>query len=388
VIAGIRSVSQLWLRFRVVAARRRCRAGALVLAVLLGGGACEEAPTQGERANPPPVSVQLFTVASIDLPHTLSAVGSLAGPEMATLASEISGRVVRLDIPEGQRVERGHLLARLDDTEARAAVAVTRARLKKARDHLERLESLRAESVSSEQAYEDASSEFEAARGAFEEAESRLAKTAIRAPFAGALGLRQLNVGQYVGPGTPVVEITQIDPLELVFSLPQRDRRELAPQQEVIGIVGRCGPRFEGRVVAIDPRVDPATRSVQLRARVPNSEGALHPGMAVRVRLVVGESPGALVVPQEAIVRQGTKHVVYVVDDAGLAQPHEVDLGQFFVDGVQVRSGIAAGARIVVAGQQKLRPGSPIREVPYQPTRNPNLELGRFGPLADCRTEP
>jgi membrane fusion protein (multidrug efflux system) len=388
VIVGIRSVSQWWLRSRGVAARRRCRAGALILAVWVGGGACDEAPTQGEGAAPPPVSVQLFTVASIDLPHTLSAVGSLGSPEMATLASEISGRVVQLDIPEGQRVERGHLLARLDDAEARAAVAVARARLKRARDHLARLESLRAESVSSQQAYEDATSEFEAARGAFDEAESRLTKTAIRAPFAGALGLRQLNAGQYVGPGTPIVEITQVDPLELVFSLPQRDRRELTSEQEVIGIVGRCGPRFEGRVVAIDPRVDPATRSVRLRARVPNSEGALHPGMAVRVRLVVGGFPGALVVPQEAVVRQGTKHVVYLVDDAGLAQPREVDLGQFFVDGVHVRSGIAAGDRIVVAGQQKLRPGSSIREVPYQPTHNPNLELGRFGPLADCQPEP
>jgi membrane fusion protein (multidrug efflux system) len=110
--------------------------------------------------------------------------------------------------------------------------------------------------------------------------------------------------------------------------------------------------------------------------------------MAVRVRLIVGELPGALIVPQEAIVRQGTKHMVYTVDEADLAQPREVGLGQFFVDGVQVRSGIAPGTRVVVAGHQKLRPGSPIRELPYQPTRNPNLELGRFGPLSDCDVEP
>ena len=188
-----------------------------------------------------------------------------------------------------------------------------------------------------------------------------------------------------------LIEALEADPLvknmDAAKTFMQSDRPVLAPQQTVIGVVGRCGPRFEGRVVAIDPRVAPATRSVQLRARVPNRDGELYPGMAVRVRLIVGEIPGALVVPQEAVVRQGTKHMVYVVDGAGLAQPHEVELGQFFVDGVHVRSGIAPGARIVVAGQQKLRPGSPIREVPYQPTQNPNLDLGRFGPLADCQAE-
>jgi len=386
VIAGIRSLWLLLLRSRVVAFPRESAIGVLTLAIMAGGPACQEAEL--ESADPPPVSVQLLTVVPTDVPRMLSAVGSLASPAMTTVASEMTGRVVRLDIPEGGPVERGHVLARLDDAEERAAVAVARARLDNARDRLARLELLRAESVSSQQAHDDANAEFEAAQGAFEEAASRLAKATIRAPFAGALGLRQLNVGQYVGPGTPIVEISQIDPLELVFSLPQRDLTELAPQQKVIGIVGRCGPRFEGRVMAIDPRIDPATRSVRLRARVANEDRVLHPGMAVRVRLVVGEFADALIVPQEAIVRQGTKHIVYAVDAAGLTQPREVDLGQFFVDGVQVRSGIESGARIVVAGQQKLRPGSAIRELPYEPTRNPNLDLGRFGPLSDCDIGP
>jgi membrane fusion protein (multidrug efflux system) len=181
-----------------------------------------------------------------------------------------------------------------------------------------------------------------------------------------------------------VVEITQVHPLELRFSLPQRFRSELALGQTVIGMVGRCGPRFEGKVQAIDPRVDPATRTVRLHATVPNPDGSLHPGMAARVRLVVGEVTEALVVPQEAIVRQGTKHIVYTVDEQGAASSHQVSLGEFFVDGVHVTSGIQEGARVVVAGQQKLRPGSATQALPHQPTRNPNLDLGRFGPLSDC----
>jgi membrane fusion protein (multidrug efflux system) len=156
----------------------------------------------------------------------------------------------------------------------------------------------------------------------------------------------------------------------------------------VLGLVGLCEARFEGRVDAVDPRVDPATRSVRLNALVPNENGSLYAGMSVRVRLLVGTIPGALVVPQEAIVRQGTKHIVYSVDGEGLAQQHEVTLGEFFVDGVHIPYGIAAGARVIAAGQQKLSPGSPTRAQPYEQTDNPNLELGRFGPVAACADSP
>jgi membrane fusion protein (multidrug efflux system) len=307
---------------------------------------------------------------------------------MTTVASEIAGTVVSIDIPEGQRVEQGHVLALLDDAEARAARAVAAARLRNARDRLARLESLRAESVSSEQAFDDAKSEFDAAEGEFERAETRLQKTTLRAPFTGVLGLRQLNVGQYVDPGDPVVEITQTYPLELVFSLPQRNVPEIAVGQTVLGLVGLCEARFEGRVNAVDPRVDPATRTVRVNALVPNDDGSLYAGMSVRVRLLVGTLPGALVVPQEAIVRQGTKHVVYTIDEEDLARQHEVSLGKFFVDGVHVRNGIEPGARVVAAGHQKLSPGTPIRAQPYEQTDNPNLELGRFGPVAACADPP
>jgi membrane fusion protein (multidrug efflux system) len=307
---------------------------------------------------------------------------------MTTVASEIAEKVVSVDIPEGQRVEQGHVLARLDDAEARAALAVAAARLRNARDRLARLQSLRAKSVSSEQAFDDAESEFDAAEAEFERSETRLQKTTIRAPFKGVLGLRQVNVGQYLEPGDSIVEITQVDPLELVFSLPQRHVSEIAVGQSVFGMVGLCEARFEGSVDAVDPRVDPATRTVRVNALVPNEKGSLYAGMSVRVRLLVGAIPEALVVPQEAIVRQGTKHIVYSIDGDGLARQHEVTLGEFFVDGVHIPHGIEAGARVVAAGQQKLSPGSPTRAQPWVQTDNPNLELGRFGPVAACADSP
>jgi membrane fusion protein (multidrug efflux system) len=328
--------------------------------------------------------VQVVTAVTQELPRTLSAVGSLQSPDTTTVASEIAGTVVALDIPEGRYVKEGHPLAQLDDAEARAALSVARARLTNARARLARLRSLRASSVSSEQALDDAVVEFDAAQGEVDQSETRLRKTSIRAPFAGVLGLRQVNQGQYLGPGDPVVELTQADPLELEFGIPQRHASQLELEQLVLGTVGQCGQRFEARVDAIDPRVDPATRTVRLQAAVPNPDGRLLSGMAVRVRLVLGAIPDAVVIPREAIIRRGTKHRVYVVDEEGRAREHDVTLGTFFVDGVHVLAGVEPGATVVVAGHQKLQPGVPVTPQPHQPTENPNLELGWLGPDGDC----
>jgi membrane fusion protein (multidrug efflux system) len=186
-----------------------------------------------------------------------------------------------------------------------------------------------------------------------------------------------------VDAGAPIVEITPAVALELHFAVPQQHVAELAVGQRVEGVVGRCELRFEGAVTAVDPRVDPRTRMVGLRAGVTKTSGELVPGMAVRVRLVVADIPKAILLPQEAIVRQGTKHVVYTLNAKNEAEQHDVALGEFFVDGVQIASGIAAGDTVVVAGQQKLRPGALAAPSPWTPVANPNLEIGRYGP-ADC----
>jgi membrane fusion protein (multidrug efflux system) len=357
----------------------RCALPFLFASLLL---ACGEAPA-GPPPGPPPAAVQVMTAAATTLPRTLSAVGSLESADMTAIAAEIPGTVVAIDVPEGKRVEAGHVVARLDDAEARASLAVASARLENARARLARQQPLHAQGVASDQALDDARAELRSAEGAYNEARTRLDKHTIRAPIGGVLGLRQVNVGQYVSAGQPIVEITLADALELRFYLPQKDLPLLAPGQKVHGVVGRCEARFEGTVTAVDPRVDPATRMVGLQAVVSGDAGALSPGMAVRVRLQVGETPDAILLPQEAIVRQGTKYVVYTADEQNHAQPREVALGEFFVDGVHVARGVAAGERVIVSGQQKLQPGSPVAPRPYTPTQNPNVQAGRYGP-ADC----
>ena len=336
----------------------------------------------------PPIPVHTVTLEAAPLPRILTSVGSLESPEMTAVASEIAGTVVELSEAQGERVDAGHVVVRLDDTEARADLAVQRAMLRNARERLRRIERLHENGVASPQQLDDARANFDAAAGSHRAARTRLAKHVVRAPFSGLLGLSQIDLGDYVDRGDPVVEISDPEDLELRFALPQRFFDDLEKGQTVLGIVGRCGPRFEGQIVAIDPRVDPRTRMVGVRAAIPNADRALHPGMAVRVRVVVGEFEAALLVPQEAIVRQGTRHVLHVVDEERRAHPRHVEIGDYHLDGAHVLAGVAAGDEIVVAGHQKLlQPGAVVEPSPDREAdrANPVAEVGRFGPPG-CET--
>jgi membrane fusion protein (multidrug efflux system) len=218
--------------------------------------------------------------------------------------------------------------------------------------------------------------------------EGNIERHVLRAPYAGTLGLSQVDLGDYIDRGDPIVEISNTGDLELRFALPQRYVADLAREQPVLGVVGRCGPRFEGRVIAIDPRVDPRTRMVGVRAAVPNEAGELHPGMAVRIRVVVGQYEDAIMIPQEAIVRQGTKHIVYIVDSEDRAHPREITVGDYYLDGAHVLDGLEAGEEVVVAGHQKLlQPGLLVVPSPDEnaAARNPVTDVGRYGPT-DCES--
>ena len=353
------------------------------MALVVGGAsACGDAQSTG--GGPPPTQVQVVTASARTIPSTIDTVGTLKSPKPTVVAAEVPGVVVYVDIAEGRRVESGHVLARIDDAELRARVDENRARSRQAKDRLRRARSLREQGVASEEALADALAENDAIQAALEEAETRLKKSQIRAPFDGVIGLRQVSLGQYLEAGDPLVRLTQLDPLELVFAVPQRHASRVAEGQRAYGVIGRCEGRFETEVSAIDPRVDMVTRMLHLKARLPNPDGVFAPGMAVRVRLVVDEIPDAIVVPQEAIVLQGTKHLVYVVNGDDTAHQREVALGEYFTDGVHVERGVADGDVVVVAGHQKLWPGAMTQREPWRDTHNPLLDLGWFGPTTDC----
>lgn len=364
---------------RLISASPQRSLGWAALACLLLGVGCDgsaSSDTGGGPPSAPPITVQVVTVERQPLDQALTAVGSLQSPETTVISADMAGILIELNIPEGRLVERGHLLARLDAQVPKAVVSVAEARERRARAELERIKPLYDDGVVPRQQYDNAVAELDTAIGILTEASSRYDRTEVRAPFTGVLSLRTAQLGQYVSSGEPIVEITKIQPLELVFSVPEAEATKLRVGQAVEGHVGRCGESFDAVIEALDPTVDRATRTLAIQARVDNRDGSLRPGMSARVRIIVGTIPEAIVVPHEALIRQGRQYLVYVVENDQVAPQRAVVPAEFFTDGVRIADGLAAGEVLVVTGHQKLRPGAPVLPSPWTPTDNPVLRLG------------
>ncbi len=346
----------------------------LVVGCLLFG-ACQKTVEPAPSPARPPVPVQTLTLKAQHLPRMISAVGGLESPQTTQVTADRSGKIVFLDIPEGQEVRQGHVLARIDAAEAQAAVDVAQAHYQNAQLTLERLTKLPPR-ARSQQALDNAQAVVRTTRGELDEAQTIRRKMTIHAPFTGRLGLRQVSLGTYLEPGEAVVRLTQVHPLHLVFSLPQHYVPALKTSQRIRGVAGQCTSRFTATVSVIDPFLNPDTRSVTVQALVPNEDRTLLPGMAAALRLEVASRSDAISIPLEAIIRQGTKRLVYTLRDEHLAASQPVRLGQFTPRRVEVLSGLKPGDTIIVAGHQKLRPGDRVQPRPYEPVENTNLELG------------
>ena len=360
---------------------------ALALCCLACGQASGDAggpgPGGGGQA-PPPLPVQVAAAERTAAPLEIQAVGSLRSPQTTTIAADVAGILVYLDAPEGREVPAGHLLARLDPAEAQASLQVAEARAENARIAHERAEQLVKDGVTPQQTLDDAIAMQRTAAGLLAEARTALGKTEVRAPFAGQLGIQHPRLGTRVAAGEAIVQLTQLDPLELTFTVPEESASQVRVGQGIAGRVGRCGQRFEGTVQAVDPVVDWQSRTLQVLARVRNPDRALRPGMSARLGLKVGERKNALSVPQEALVRQGTQYIVWKLDAQNVAQPAPVQVGSFFLDSAEIVGGLQEGETVVVAGHQKLRPGAPVQPMPWEPTENPLLELGAGGEAEEC----
>ena len=367
---------------------------ATLLGLQLAGCSREQAPSGPPSF--PPLPVQVAEATHTTLPIEIQTVGSLRSPETTTVSPDESGLLTYLNAPEGQAVRRGHLIARLDDAEAKAAVTVAEARHTNAVAALERIEPLFKDGVVSQQAMDDATAERNTAEGLLAEAKTRLKKTEITAPFSGVLGLQTAQRGQYVSSGQAIVQLTRVNELELLFTLPEEDAPKVALGQTVFGRVGRCGERFQGTVEAIDPTLDATTRTLAVQARVTNKERRLRPGMSATVRLAVGEAQDSLVIPREALTAQGSRYMVLVLTDGEAGTPTEgkqtvraqpVTLGRFLANGVEITSGLTQGDQVVAAGHQKTRPGAPVQPTPWQETANTNLDLGAVPDDQDCTSQ-
>lgn len=317
------------------------------------------APAKG--AAPEGVVVEATRVATLKLPQALTAVGSLRSDETVILRPEVAGRISEILFKEGERVSKGDILVRLDDSVQRADLDKARANLTLAKTKFERAVDLRNKGFLSSQAQDEAENNLKVAQAEAELMQARLSKTAIRAPFSGTIGLRQVSVGDYVKEGQDLVNLESLDPLKVDFRVPEVAMSQVKDGQTLQVTLDALPDKvYDGRVYAINPLLDANGRAVVIRAKVHNKDGNLRPGMFARVRLFTSGIQDTLVVPEESLFPVGDDKYVYKVVD-GKATRQKVEIGARREGRVEVVNGLAPEDIVVTAGVIKLREGVVVR---------------------------
>ncbi len=320
-------------------------------------------PPAADAGSRPPTPVYIAKVVTAPATDTFRAVGTLLADESVVIRSEIAGRIASLNIEEGGRVEQGQVLARIADEEWIAITQQSQATLSLQELKLKRAVELRDKKVVSQQEYDETQAALDQARASLALARARLDKTVIRAPFSGILGLRRVSPGDYLQAGQELVNLEAIDPLKVDFSVPERFAAELRSGQVVnVRINAFPNETFAGEVFAINPRIEEATRSFLLRARITNPDGRLRPGMFADAELVLTVRNDALWIPEQAIVPVGEQQFVYRVA-GGKVQRLVVQSGLRKAGQVEIIQGLAVGDVVVNEGQQKLQDGADVAPV-------------------------
>jgi membrane fusion protein (multidrug efflux system) len=323
----------------------------------------------GKRFTPPPESVTSAPVEAAEWQPSHPASGSVVAVRGVTLGAELPGTVREVAFDSGAWVKQGALLVRLDTSTEEAQLVAARADGTLARLALERARSLRQSDVNTPADLEGAEARAAQAGAAVAGLEAAIAKKTIRAPFAGRIAIRQVEVGQVVNPGTPVASLQSVDPTFVDFWLPQQTLATLQVGQQVrLKTDTYEGATWDGKLTTINPEVDPATRNVRLRATFPNGDGRLRPGMFASVEVISAERQSVLLVPSTSAIYAPYGDSVFVletVSEAGkpatlVARQRFVRLGERRGDLVAVVSGLKPGETVVSSGAFKLRNGAAV----------------------------
>lgn len=322
---------------------------------------------QGKKNVPPPETVTVAPVTSESWGTALSAVGSLSAVQGVTVAAELTGKVVKIDFTAGTKVKAGDLLISQDTSSEEALLPGLEARTVLGRKELERAKNMLAEKIISQSDYDNAVASYDQARAEADNIRVSIEKKRIRAPFSGRLGIRQVNLGQILKEGEPVVTLQRLDPVFVDFSLPQQQLSQLHTGLKVrVTCDALPGSEVEGKITAINPLVDAETRNVQLQATVENPSEQLRPGMFVNVNVDLPQKEMVLVIPATAVLYAPFGDSVFLVvedpEKAGskVVSQQFVRLGKKRGDLVVVTSGLKAGDIVVSTGVFKLRNGQAV----------------------------
>lgn len=348
----------------------------LALAAVLFGGVFGFQWFMGVKMNEffddmptPPATVSAAAVLRDTWPREIRAVGTFKATNGVELTTELGGIVRAIEFENGSYVEAGEILARLDVSTDEAELAALEAARDLAESEVERLRRLRAQRSVSESELDQAESRFRQAVAEVEAQRARIEQKTLRAPFDGYLGIRRVDLGEYIAPGTPIVPLRALEPIYLDFTLPERHLPRIEAGAEVsVETDAWPGERFRGRITSVEGSIDERTRSFLVQATFDNADMRLRPGMFGSVVIRWGEPREVLMVPQTAVSFNPYGNSVYVIEgegdgeDGGLTvQRRLVETGERRGDMVAIVDGLEAGERVATSGLLKLRNGQPVK---------------------------
>lgn len=329
--------------------------------------------TANAQGGPPggrATTVETLVVQAAPLRSSVSAVGTILADASALLRAEAPGQLLEVHFEDGQQVSSGDPLFSIEATVLEAEVNEARANVEQSEAAYNRAKELIEDKLISATDFDAARANYNVGVARLLSSEARLAKTVIRAPFAGTVGLRTINVGDYVTIGQELVDVVSLDPLRVDFSVPETLLAQIKLGQSVDVSVGAYRAQtFAGTITAIAPQIDVSGHSVTIRARLPNEELKLRPGLFAQISVTLDVNDNAIMVPEQAIWPIGQDKTVFVVED-GKAVQKTVQLGQRQDGLAEVVSGLSAGDEIVTAGQMKIFDGAAVSAIPDSGIRN------------------
>ncbi|HTV45088.1 MAG TPA: efflux RND transporter periplasmic adaptor subunit [Stellaceae bacterium] len=335
---------------------------------------------------PPPAEISAVTVTSQSVPRFAPGIGSLIAVHQVTVNPEVAGRVTKIFFHPGETVKAGDPLVQLNDAPDLGDLANYEAQARLAEITLARSKELVKRQFTPQETVDQNQSQLDQMKALVQKTQAIIAQKLIRAPFSGQLGLRQIDLGQYLNAGAPIVTLTDLSMLYVNFTLPSQQRSEIAVGQEVrVTSDAYPGRVFMAKLTTIEPQLSPDTRTIEVQATMPNPDGALLPGMFVNAAIVLPPQPDMMVVPETAVEYTLYGDSVYVIRPEGKdAHGHAVlravrtpvKTGDRWGDKVAILSGLKPGEEIVAAGQVKLQSGSQVAitgSPPPQPPAHPTL---------------
>ena len=306
------------------------------------------------------LQVEGVVVTASDFTNNLEITGALDANETVELHSEVSGLITSINFKEGTNVTKGSLLIKINDRDIQAQLqeALTKQRLSATNEN--RSKQLLEKGAISQEEYDTSLADLQSLKAQTQLIRAQLAKTAIYAPFSGKIGLRSVSVGEYLTPATVIANLSSVNPLKVSFSVPEKYIGQVKLNSEISITTDGFNKTFSGRIFAIEPGINTQTRTLQIKALVPNADDQLRPGSFAKIKLALSTAKDVLLIPNQAIIPVLKGKTVYISKD-GKAQQVNVEAGTRTAEDIVITSGLNVGDTVLTTGAMALKPDAPVK---------------------------